>query len=122
MKARLQNVVLPSGRFDEAVAFYRNTLGLELLTEGLGFCFLRAGHTNISIHQVDPNSEFVPTGRGIYLDLVVDNLASARSALQAGSVSVLKEWRDHNGDFLLVADPDGNLLEIYQPSATGETA
>lgn len=121
MQARLQNVVLPSSRFDEARAFYRNILGLELHSEGSGFCFLRAGGANIAIHKVDANSDFAPTGRGIYLDLLVDDLTAARSELQAGSVSILKEWRDHNGDFLLVADPDGNLLEIYQTRADEET-
>lgn len=119
MQLRLQNVVLPSRRFNEAQAFYRSVLGLEVHAEGPGFCFFRAGNVYIAIHKVDSDSDFAPTGRGIYLDLLVDDLATARSALEAGSLAILKEWSDHNGDFLLVADPDGNLLEIYQ--ARGET-
>jgi catechol 2,3-dioxygenase-like lactoylglutathione lyase family enzyme len=119
MPIRLQNVVLPSPRFEEAKAFYQHVLGLDVHAEGPGFCFLRAGGTNIAIHQVDAYSDFLPTGRGIYLDLLVDDLTVTRSSLEAESVPILKEWRDHNGDFLLVADPDGNLLEIYQ--ARGET-
>lgn len=121
MQARLQNVVLPSSRFDEARAFYGGLLGLELLAEGPGFCFLRGGGANIAIHEVNSDNDFAPTGRGIYLDLLVGDLTVARSALQARSISILKEWRDNNRDFLLVADPDGNLVEIYQTSAD-ETA
>lgn len=82
-----------------------------------GSASLGAGSANIAIHEVDVDSDFAPTGRGIYLDLLADDLTAARSALRAGSVPILKEWRDHNGEFLLVADPDGNLLEIYQANA-----
>jgi catechol-2,3-dioxygenase len=53
MPIRLQNVVLPSLRFEEAKAFYQDVLGLDVRAEGPGFCFLRLGGTNIAIHQVD---------------------------------------------------------------------
>lgn len=119
MQIRLQNVVLPSHRFDQAKDFYRDVLGLEVHAEGPGFCFLRAGTANIVIHEVRPETEFAPTGRGIYLDLLVDDLTTTISSVEAASVAILKEWRDHNGDFILVADPDGNLLEIYQANKDG---
>ena len=64
MELRAQNVVLPCRRFEETLAFYRNTLGLE--------------------------------------------------AFREAGVPILREWSDHNGDFLLVADPEGNLLQIYR--------
>jgi catechol 2,3-dioxygenase-like lactoylglutathione lyase family enzyme len=120
MRLRLQNAVLPSSHFEETVAFYRNTLGLEVLQEGPGFCFFRAGSANIAVHQAEGESDFAPTGRGIYLDLLVDDLAAARSALEEAAVPIRKEWRDHNGEFLLVADPEGNLLEVYRASADDE--
>jgi len=44
---RLQNIILPSCSFKESVAFYRDTPGLEVIHEGAGYCFLKAGAANI---------------------------------------------------------------------------
>lgn len=55
------------------------------------------------------------SSRGLYLDLMVEDLDTTRGELQSRGISILKEWRDHNGEFVLVADPDGNLLELMSP-------
>jgi lactoylglutathione lyase len=115
MGARLQNVVVPSRRFELSVAFYRDAIGFEVAVEGDGFCFLRAGNVNIAVHPVDDTGDFAPTGHGLYLDFAVDDLASTRQRLESSGVAIRREWQDGNGAFLLVADPDGNLLEIFEP-------
>jgi lactoylglutathione lyase len=117
MGARLQNVVVPTRRFELSVAFYRDAIGLEVAVEGDGFCFLRAGNVNIAVHPAGDGGDFAPTGHGLYLDLAVDDLSSTRRRLESSGVAIRREWQDDNGTFLLVADPDGNLLEIYEPAA-----
>jgi catechol-2,3-dioxygenase len=114
MELRLQNVVIPARKFHDSVSFYRDVLGLGVLNEGSDYCFLRAGSANIVVHK--DNGEHSPTGRGIYLDLLVDDLSAVRKSLEEASISIMREWEDRNGQFLLVSDPEGNLLEIYKPS------
>jgi catechol-2,3-dioxygenase len=114
MRAQIKNVVLPARRYDETLAFYRDVIGLDVFSEGRRFCFLRAGGVHMAIHAVDDESAVSPTGRGIYLDLLVDDLAAARNGFSEAGVLIQREWTDHNGDFVLVADPEGNLLEVFQ--------
>lgn len=120
MGISLQNVVIPSSQFAESVAFYRDGLGLDILNEGPGFCFLKAGSVNIAIHPADTSSEFHPTGHGYYLDFYVTDLASVKERLVRtgyGS-SVGREWEDESLQYILVSDPDGNLLEIVESKVT----
>jgi catechol 2,3-dioxygenase-like lactoylglutathione lyase family enzyme len=112
---RLQNVVIPTRCFEESVDFYRRALGLQVIHQGEGFCFFKAGSANLAVHAVEPGSVVAPTGHGFYLDLLVDDLAGARSALQKAGVSIEKEWLDKHRRYVLIADPDGNLIELIEP-------
>lgn len=115
MGIELLNVVLPSRHFKQSVLFYRDTLGLDVLHAGEEYCFFRAGGANIAIHPVKDGNEFSPTGAGFYLDLCVDDLSEIRQRLDAQEIAVRKAWTDTENTFLLVADPDGNLLELMAP-------
>ena len=114
MKIVAQNIVIPARNFGQTVAFYRDVLALPVLQETESYCFLRAGGVNIAIHPVVGESVFAPTGHGLYLDLLVDDLAEVRARLSEESVVILREWVDHGTAFLAIADPSGNLLEIYE--------
>jgi len=48
---------------------------------------------------------------------VVENLGEAEKDLQHYGVVILRKWQDANGKFLLVEDPDKNLLELIEPPA-----
>ena len=115
-RMRVQNIVIPATDFGSTVTFYRDVLGLPVLQESAAFCFLRAGGVNIAVHPVSPGSLFAPTGHGIYLDLAVGDLAQVRDRLARASVPVVREWMDGATGFLAVADPNGNLLELYEGS------
>lgn len=110
----MKNAVIPSRQFEETVAFYRDILGFPVYNEGPGFCFLNGGGAYIAVHKVPPDSWAIPTGHGIYLDVKVSNLEEAKGRLSKAGIGLLKEWEDRNGRFILVADPDGNLVEIYE--------
>ncbi|MGC4043435.1 MAG: VOC family protein [Armatimonas sp.] len=115
---RLQNVVLPTGDYQQSVAFYRDALELPVIHAGEMYCFLRMGTVQLAIHRSEPDSPFAPTGHGYYLDLQVDNLAEIKKKLTGAGVAFLREWAEDGTDFLLVADPDGNRLELYSSSAS----
>ena len=111
---KVQNIVIPATDFGATVTFYRNVLGLTVLQESDAFCFLQAGGVNIAIHPVSSGSPFVPTGHGMYLDLAVGDLAQVRDRLARASAPIVREWVEGNTAFLAVADPSGNLLELYE--------
>jgi catechol 2,3-dioxygenase-like lactoylglutathione lyase family enzyme len=114
MKIIVQNIVIPARNFGQTVAFYRDILALPVLQEAEGYCFLRAGGVNIAIHPAAEEGVFVPTGHGLYLDLIVDNLSETRLRLAEASILFLREWVDQGAAFLAVADPSGNRLELYE--------
>lgn len=114
MKIAVQNIVIPTRNFTQTVAFYRDVLALPVLQEAEGYCFLQAGGVNIAIHPAAQETVFAPTGHGLYLDLLVDDLAEMRARLMAASIPFLREWVDQGTAFLAIADPDGNRLEFYE--------
>lgn len=115
MNARLQSIVIPAERFEETVTFYRDLLGLPVSFEGTGFCFLRAGDVSLAIHPVAFDSRYAPTGRCIYFDFLVDDLSAARHKLARAGAAVEREWEDADRRYLLIHDPNGNLVELIEP-------
>lgn len=109
----LQNIVVPTRDFEGTVAFYRDLLGLSVAHASATYCFVRAGGVNIAIHPVDGDNPFTPTGHGLYLDVQVDDLEHWKARLKQANVAILKEWTESGTHFLLIADPNGNLLELY---------
>lgn len=48
----------------------------------------------------------------VYLEVAVPDVRAAVSAARAQGVPVLREWTEGGRPRALLADPDGNLLEI----------
>ena len=97
-----------------AKRFYRETLGLEIETEGDHDMEFRAGQVTLDIF--DPASQcqpFAPTLGGIALR--VPDVAAARAALEAKGVDFEGETVDtgvcHMAFF---KDPDGNALMLHR--------
>jgi catechol 2,3-dioxygenase-like lactoylglutathione lyase family enzyme len=116
MRVKLLNVVAPSRRYEEAVAFYRDVLALKVIDEGTEHCFLSLGSVNLAIHPTAGDSEFTFRGPGLYLDLAVDDLTAAKRTLELRGIRIQKEWQDEKGRFMLITDPDGNLIELIERS------
>jgi len=111
---RIMNVVIPSLHFQSSVEFYKRILGFTLVHEDKMCCFVSTGDINISIHPANENTEFYPNGHCIYLDIIVSNIQEAKRYLLENDINIMKEWKDNNGSFLLIEDPDGNLIEIIE--------
>ena len=108
------NIVIPARNFDSTVSFYKNALGLPVKVEGGEFCFFDGGGVNIAIHPVKENSDFKPTGRSIYLDVCIRDWEATRNRLIDMRVEIRREWQEQGHKFLLVADPEDNLLELIE--------
>ncbi len=99
---------------ERSIAFYRDTLGLELLERPLdGIAVFKTApnsQTALVLHQEDVN----PTAEA-YAILVVDNVVAVVEELKGQDVTVLSDAEGSLNEWLtIVADPDGNRVALYQ--------
>lgn len=106
-------LAMPPGREAEAVAFYRDVLGIPRVAkpshlEERGGCWFELGEVRIHLGVEDG---FVPA-RKAHPALEVDDLAAARRRLEEAGVEVVTDEPLPGYDRLYVSDPFGNRLEF----------
>jgi len=120
----LYSIALFVTDLDRAVAFYRDQLGLPLLRQGsFGAEFLDGG-TRLGVHPaVHPDARAL-VGRHTGVTLQVDGLLELCERLHGHGVRFVTEpTRQDFGIMAMVADPDGNILAVWEavaPSAEGD--
>lgn len=105
-------------------AWYRRHLGLDVQPwGGAAFEWQRrdrdqVGHTLWSPFAAD-STYFEPSQREFMLNLRVDDLDGVLAALRSEGCQVLERREDGDyGAFGYVVDPEGTLIELWQPPAT----
>ncbi|MCL6698376.1 VOC family protein [Sphingomonas sp. NSE70-1] len=94
---------------DEAVRFYRDTLGMTLLFQSPFWSEFDTGETKLALH---PASDENPAG-SVQLGLGVEDLDRFHSEAQAAGISFTSEPRDMHGTRLArFLDPDGAEITI----------
>ncbi|GIV03181.1 MAG: hypothetical protein KatS3mg015_2011 [Fimbriimonadales bacterium] len=112
MSARWSVVWCPVEDMEGAVAFYRDVLGVEVVSENPYWSELRVGGVRLALHQ---GGEGVQKG-GWTVCLEVDDLEDLRKRLEAAGVECASEYHDTpSGPSLAFRDPDGNRLQALQP-------
>jgi catechol 2,3-dioxygenase-like lactoylglutathione lyase family enzyme len=116
---------------EASLNFYR-TVGFQVrfVRTSPPFAYLALGDAQIMLEQAHSEGWVVgplerPFGRGINLQIEVDNVQSTRAALASVGLKVFREpadsWYQVSGAHeegqreLLVQDPDGYLLRFVQP-------
>jgi catechol 2,3-dioxygenase-like lactoylglutathione lyase family enzyme len=109
-------------------AWYAKHLGMEP-GDGAGISFrwrqdgakVPEGYTVWSPFAAD--SDYMkPSRKDFMINLRVENLASLLKALTREGVKVLDRYEEiENGKFGYVLDPDGTLIELWEPSPTDPT-
>jgi len=122
---------------DRAVAFYRDTLGLDVLSEftvggdafatGVGidgasaeFVHLAAGDARIELVEYDPVGETAAETElnqpgATHLGLEVDDLDTVFDSLPDGCETIAEPQTTESGTrILFVRDPDGTLVELLE--------
>jgi catechol 2,3-dioxygenase-like lactoylglutathione lyase family enzyme len=97
--------------------FYAEVLGAELLPgDGYGCPWYRLGSLTFSLlpNASEPCPVSFPTQAGTMLWLEVDDLGAAHRHLIQQGVSVVEL---HESESMIVTDPDGVLIEIWQVQA-----
>lgn len=113
-KNRILNILIPTRHFDESKKFYIEILSFPNIFETETSCFVRAGGVNIAIYPMSEDPDWQSQGRGIALDVVVDNLDEAENKFTKYGITILRRWQDKNGNYLLIEDPDTNLIEVVE--------
>ncbi|MFH7324284.1 VOC family protein [Aeromicrobium sp. JJY06] len=109
---------------EAAIDFYTNQLGFTLLSDPAppfadvargSLCVLLSGPGSSGARATPPDAD-VPGRNRIHV--VVDDLAAEVERLDAGGVTLLTDVvSGPGGQQVLVADPDGNLVELFQPAS-----
>jgi len=109
---------------DRAVAFYVEQLGFELV-EQMGPAFARVRRDELTLWLSGPTSSAarpMPDGRQPVAGgwnrfvLEVDDLATRVDAMrEAGATFRNKIVSGPGGKQILVEDPDGNVIELFEP-------
>ncbi|HXI20546.1 MAG TPA: VOC family protein [Gemmatimonadales bacterium] len=114
MTVTLHSVAVFVTDIERAKRFYRDDLGLPLQREGsFGAEFLE-GPTHLGVHPaVHPDARAM-VGRPTGLTLHVDGILDYCERLHLRGVRFLNEpTRQSFGVMALIADPDGNILALW---------
>jgi lactoylglutathione lyase len=100
---------------ERAVEFYRDALGLPLRQRGsFGAEFLE-GTTRLALHPAVHADSKALVGRHTGLTLEVDGLLHLCGELHARGTRFITEPTQQSwGIMAMVADPDGNILALWQ--------
>ena len=118
---RISIVSVPVTDQDRALAFYRDVLDLEVVTDqevapGMRWVQLRtrAAGANFSLTTFGGEAA-AGTLRGVILH--VDDARAATGDARAKGAAILREdYGTPFGDFVEVQDPDGNALTLWTPA------
>lgn len=117
--------VLMSNDVAKASAFYREVLGFEVTFESDWYVSLRLEAFELAILAHD--HETIPEGyrampQGVLVNLEVDNVDEVHEQLSQAGVEVVQPLRDEafGQRHVIVAAPDGVLLDVIQPIPPSE--
>ena len=125
---------------DRAVSFYRDVLGLSVLSRfsvggeafatGVGiadasaeFVHLDAGDARVELVEYTPKGDALPEGQlnqpgGTHLGLAVENLDAVSESLPEDAETISEPQTTESGTRIcFVRDPDGTLVELLEPSS-----
>jgi catechol 2,3-dioxygenase-like lactoylglutathione lyase family enzyme len=118
MFKKVDDVFFNVDDMDQAVAFYRDTLGLPLKYQSADWAEFDAGNVTIALRRFGSGPEGRPelgVGEGATLVFEVDDIEATKAGLEAKGVTFIGGVFEY-GAVKLAAFEDlkGNVLQIYQ--------
>ena len=113
---RIATVWLPVTDMDKSVAFYRDTLGLDVEQHEDQWSEVTAGDVKIGLNGSE--TEQPGEGGGVIAFATDESIEEAVAALKADGVEFAGEVSEHPwGKIATFHDPDGTELQLYEPPA-----
>jgi predicted enzyme related to lactoylglutathione lyase len=102
--------------FARAKAFYKDVLGLKLLTEfGEGWAEFDTGTLALAIGVQGAKALAAGEKGNVSVALAVDDVKAAVEHLKGRGVKIIQETQDFPPCFMAaIADPDGNEIYLHQ--------
>ena len=117
---RLRGVTVPCLRFEEARRFYIDRLGLRLSGQSRSHAVLESGGVRLVLVDARKSGSFQRgVGQGLYLELQVADLDAVLRRLEAGGIRPPATRDTASGRLLTLVDPEGNLVNLVQPTRGG---
>ncbi len=120
--SKVSLVMLGVKDFPKAVAFYRDTLGLQLQGEVPGdFVFFNGGGVMLALSVGHANPKTSPNVVGATeVVFAVESVTAAYEALRARGVTFIREPRNVTGAnwSAVFTDPDGHRLSLFGPQGS----
>lgn len=100
--------------------WYEQHLGIPIEEWGGSVMRAEAGDVTVWSPFRDDTEYFGPSGQQLMINYRVGNLDAILEQLRAAGVEVDdNRHEDENGRFGWAVDPEGNRIELWQPSAVG---
>lgn len=117
MLRRVDNAHYWITNMDQAIAFYRDILGLDLkIRAGDDWAEFDVGGTIVALHGTRPGHAPPQGGATVVFD--VEDLDATVRAMQLRGVRFEGEINEApNGRFHSFRDPEGNLIQIFERAA-----
>ena len=109
MNLQVSRVIYFTANLDAMTAFYREGLGLKLITDQDGWKEFRAGTCILALHG---GAKGEPNGRSPKLAFYATDVAAVKAELEGRGVTLGKVWTSPEVTFCDGADPDGNVFSI----------
>ncbi len=116
-ETRLAGITLPSKNLEKSLEFYRDVVQFQEYVVQENAAFLTTGSAPLAIYRAGNDSEMDASGRGLIINVIVDDLSELKSRLSAFGTDPIREWKEGDEIHVLVADPDSNRVEFECHSA-----
>jgi len=122
---KLTTIRVLARRFEETVAFYRDSLGIPIRADAGVYVAFDAGGFELGIYGRELMAEIVPTvpphpettSDSLLINLQVDDLEAAIASLAEKGIAFETAAHDQptwGMRVIHLRDPEGNLIELYE--------
>lgn len=119
MKVERTNTILYCSRWSATVDFYRDVIGLEVVSERHWFVEFRIGPRSfVSVADAAHATIASAHGAGVTLSWQVDDVDLERARLTSHGVRCSPVTRRWGGDCTFLTDPEGTRIELWTIAET----
>lgn len=112
----VDHINLAVTNLDASSKFYSDLFDFEVIKKTKSYVMLSLEPINLKLVLVEKvenplSSKLIPT---ISFSLDVDDFTEAIQEIESNSIKIVKGPEGaHNGEYLIISDPDNNLIELF---------